>query len=93
VLTVIVVPETDVVIFEPPATVIVPLVVIAVPVPESAPGVIEVTVPDVFENGKSEIKPFLTLPSVASLYIIESAVAILLPSRSVADSTRLSAPV
>ena len=43
--TVIVVPVTDVVAFEPPLTAISPLVVIAVPVPESAAGVIEVTVP------------------------------------------------
>mgnify|MGYP003151744967 CR=1 FL=1 len=42
---VIVVPETLVEQFVPPATVIVPAVVMAVPLPESAPGVMLVTVP------------------------------------------------
>ena len=44
-LTVIVVPLTEVVTFVPPSTVKVPLEVIAVPEPESAAGVMLVTVP------------------------------------------------
>jgi hypothetical protein len=55
--------------FERP-NVIVPDVVIGEPLSTSIPSVpeiaTEVTVPELFENGKSDTKPFLTLLSVAS---------------------------